>query len=70
MKEFINRLDAEMAMAEADVLIGMELMFDDLANNEEYDDDYDDIGEMYPCDFSGFCGGPSCSRFFQCKGKG
>lgn len=34
----------------------------------EYDD-FDDVGEMYPCDYSGFCGGTPCSRFFQCKGK-
>lgn len=37
---------------------------------DNYDEEFnsDDFADMYACDFSGFCSGASCPRFFECKG--
>lgn len=34
---------------------------------EEENDILYELDEMLPCDFSGFCSGASCPRFFQCQ---
>ena len=35
--------------------------------------DYEEVNDNYssnaPCDTSGFCAGPSCSQFYQCKSE-
>ena len=33
-----------------------------------FDDDFDDYSKNMSCDNTGFCSGPSCPQFFQCKG--
>ena len=39
---------------------------DEWDEDEYWDDDYD-YSLNAPCDNSGFCAGPSCSRYFECQ---
>ena len=52
----------------------LEIAYNEYCDNEEDDDayydslDYSEARQNMPCDNSGFCGGWSCPRFYECQG--